>query len=422
METDSVKSFDVIVIGGGAAGIMAALSVKEHHPDFSVAILDQTFELGRKILIAGAGRGNVSNSNLINGPAHFYHGNQTLISSVFSQLGYKEIMIFLENLGVPLYEEKKTDKGKIFPYIDNAKTLRNILLDELTNKGIQVYCNTPVQNAVKTNMGWKVTSKDQIFESSYLILSTGGKTYPALGSDGSGYEIARSVGHTIVEPVPCAVPLVSKNQLSQLLQGEKMVMKATAFLDGKQVSESVGDVMFTQYGFSGPAMLDVSYEISVRINREKKSGASLRLSFFPRLSREEVSEELKKRKEKHPSYIVSHLLWGLLTEKISNAICVIAGISSERKASEMTEKEMNILVSTLTSFESEVTGTRGWNEAEFTAGGVDGAGVDKKTLESEKIKSLYFAGEVLDVDGMVGGYNLSWAWASGWVAGQLGKK
>ena len=421
MDTGSNKTFDVIVIGGGAAGIMAALSVRKHHLDFSVAILDQTFELGRKILIAGAGRGNVSNSNLINGPAHFYHGNQTLIFSVFSQFGYKETVQFFDTLGLPLYEEKKTDKGKIFPYIDNAKTLRNILLDELANTGIQVNCNAPVQNAGRSDTEWKIVSKDQIFTSTYLILSTGGKTYPALGSDGSGYEIARTAGHTIIEPVPCAVPLVSKNQLSQLLQGEKMVMKATAFLDGKQVFESVGDIMFTQYGFSGPAILDVSYEISVRINREKGEGASLRLSFFPRLTREEVLEELKKRKEKHPSYIVSHILWGLLTEKISNAITAIAGIAQEKKAGDLTEKEMAVLVSTLTSFESQGAGTRGWNEAEFTAGGVDGQEVNPTTLESEKIKTLYFAGEVLDVDGMVGGYNLSWAWASGWVAGKLGR-
>jgi predicted Rossmann fold flavoprotein len=200
-----------------------------------------------------------------------------------------------------------------------------------------------------------------------------------------------------------------------------MVMKAEAFLDSKKVSESIGDVMFTQYGFSGPAILDISYEISVRIHRDKGSGASLRLSFFPRLTEKQVFFEIEKRIKKHPSYKASHLLWGLLTEKISHAVCAISSISEDRKAGEMTKEEMNQLVSVLTALKSEVSGTRGWNEAEFTAGGVDGIEVDPKTLESKKMKSVYFAGEVLDVDGMVGGYNLSWAWASGWVAGRLGK-
>lgn len=411
--------FDVAIIGGGAAGIMAALSVKHHHPSFSVAILDRTTELGRKFLTAGAGRGNLTNKNLDKGPDGFFHGDMPFIASIFNQFGYGDIMKFFGELGVPVYEEKKTNKGKIFPVIDHAKTVRDMLVDALVEKGIAIFCNTSVSSLVKNGDAWKIVSDKGDYVARAIILSAGGKTYPSLGSDGSGYDLAASIGHTIIPPVVSAVPIVSKNLLSHYLQGEKMVMQATSVVGGQDRTTAVGDVMFTQYGFSGPAILDISFDFSVRINREKKTDTSVRLSFFPNTPAGDLRTMLEERWKKHPTYPVAHSLWGLLTQKASGAVCAVSDIPKERMSGELTSDEMNRLIQTLTAFTAPVTETRGWNEAEFTAGGVDTAEVDPHSLASRKAKGFYFAGEILNVDGMVGGHNLSWAWSSGWVAGKM---
>lgn len=416
---DSPHSFDTIIIGGGAAGMMAAFSVKKHHPNDSVIILDQTFELGRKLLISGSGRGNLTNNNLANGPRDFFHGNKNVIDSIFKQFSYSDIVQFFDNLGIPLYEEKKTGKGKLFPVMDHAKTVRNILVDALVEKGVSIFYNAVVTGIKRADEVWIITTKNEVFTAKKIILTCGGKTYPALGSDGSGYTLATSVGHTIIPPVVSAVPLVSKNPLSHLLQGEKYIMQVTSIIDGKEIQTITGEVLFAQYGFSGPAILDISRDISVRINREGKKDTAVRLAFLPDTSTEEAMLLLQKRFEKHPSYPVSHCLWGLFTEKISGAVCAVADIPKDRKAGEVTEHEMQRLLTALTASTVSVTDTRGWNEGEFTAGGVDTTEVHPQTLESTKAKGLYFAGEILDVDGPVGGYNLSWSWASGWVAGKL---
>lgn len=412
-------SFDVAIIGGGAAGIMAALSVKFHHPAYSVVIFDRTFELGRKLLTAGAGRGNLTNSNLGNGPAGFFHGDMSFITSIFNQFGYPDILKFFDNLGVPVYEEKKTNKGKIFPVIDHAKTVRDVLVDALLEKGISIFYSTSVSMITKYRDVWNIVSDKGDYGARVIILSAGGKTYPALGSDGSGYTIAASLGHTIIAPIVSAVPIVSKNLLSHLLQGEKIVMQSTAVIGGQDKTTAIGDVMFTQYGFSGPAILDISYDISVRIHREGKRDTGVRLSFFPNTSAGDVKKILEERWQKHPTYLVTHNLWGLLTQKISGAVCAVAEIPKERLSGEVTREEFDRLIQTLISFTADVTDTRGWNEGEFTAGGVDTAEIDPHALASKKVKGLYFAGEIINVDGMVGGHNLSWAWSSGWVAGKI---
>lgn len=420
--TSQNTSFDVAIIGGGAAGIMAALSVKYHHPSYSVAIFDRTTELGRKFLTSGAGRGNLTNSNLSKGPEGFFHGDMAFISSVFSQFDYADIMKFFEGLGVPLYEEKKTNRGKIFPIIDHAKTVRDVLVDTLTEKGIAIYCNTSVSAIVKKGDSWNIVSDKGGYSARVIILSSGGKTYPSLGSDGSGYNLAASIGHTIISPVVSAVPIVSKNLLSHLLQGEKMVMQATAVIGGQDKTTAIGDVMFTQYGFSGPAILDISFDLSVRIHREGKLDTAVRLSFFPNTSPDVVRKMVEERCSSHPTLPVFHCLWGLLTIKASGAACAVSDIPKERLSGEITREEKERLVRTLSSFTAEVTDTRGWNEAEFTAGGVDTGEVHPQSLASKKADGLYLAGEILNVDGQVGGFNLSWAWASGWVAGKMQTK
>lgn len=418
MENES-KTYDVLIIGGGPAGIMAALSVKEHHPEYTVAILDKTHELGRKFLTSGAGRGNLTNIHLEHGPSSFFHGDQTFISSIFSQYGYADIMKFFDRLGIPTYEEKKTSRGKIFPVIDHAKTIRDMLVDVLIEEHIGIFCSVHITSIFRQGNTLVVKTDGGVFTGSRVILTAGGKTYPSLGADGSGYDLAAGCGHTIIPPVVTAVPVVSKNLLSHFMQGEKMIVRATSVIGGRDGDTAVGDVMFTQYGFSGPAIFDISHDISVRINREGKRDVAVKLSFFPDMSVSQVETMMRARLTAHHTLPVAHALWGLFTQKAAGALCAAAALPKERLSGDLTPKEFETLMHVLTDFTSDVSDTRGWNEGEFTAGGVDTNEVDGTTLESKKIPGLYFAGEILNVDGQVGGFNLSWAWSTGWVSGKL---
>lgn len=411
--------FDVGIIGGGAAGIMAAFSVKKHHPGKSVILIDHSFELGRKLLVAGAGRGNLTNVNLKTNPIKYIHGPKELIAEVFSQFGYQDITNFFISLGVPLYEEQKTERGKIFPVINHAKTVRDILIDELIKQKVVIQTNTEVTAIQQLGKSWSIQTENTSFMVSDVILACGGTTYPSLGSNGSGYELARSVGHTIVEPVPSAVPLVTKNILSHLLQGEKISMQVS-YEDTHHIPHIVvGDVLFTQYGVSGSAILDISRDISVAIHRNHENEIRLNLSFFPEKTILDIAPLLQIRWDSHNDQLVSRSLWGLVTTKVAGAVCVASDIAKDKTVGQLTDEEKTRLYKTLSSYEVIVTDTRGWNEAEFTVGGVNANEVNIHSLASKKAPHLYIVGELLDVDGDIGGFNLSWAWASGWVGGKI---
>jgi predicted Rossmann fold flavoprotein len=405
---------------------MAAISAKRHNPRGSVLLLDRTFALGRKILVSGAGRCNITNHNLERGPAdHYYGASPEFISTVFEKFNYQRIVeFFQDDLGIELYTERKTNIGKVFPITNQAKTVTMLLENELLHAGVTLTNNTEVVSLRKLqqNGDFRINYKDSEQRSGRVvcrkvIIATGGKTYPALGSNGSGYELARSLGHSVVDPVPSALPLESKNPLSHALQGVELEVAATSLIGAKRVKTRVDEVMFTQYGLSGPAILNISREISIRLNREHKSDVEIELNFFPTLEKEQIFELLTARWARKPEQTVEMSLIGLFPAKVPAALLTVANIDRNRRSSQLKESEIARLVNVLYGYRVEVTATRGWNEAEFTAGGVDTREVSAATLESKLVPGLYFAGEVLDVDGDVGGFNLSWAWSSGYVAG-----
>jgi predicted Rossmann fold flavoprotein len=247
-------------------------------------------------------------------------------------------------------------------------------------------------------------------EAHSVILACGGRAYPALGSDGSGHRLARKLGHHIIAPVPSAVPLLVHDKMCHVLQGQKMLTRATAMIDGKPAGTAGGDVLFTQYGLSGTAVLDVSESLSIALHRDKNRHVVIVLDLVPFMTQEALAAEFGRRIK--AGWVDGELAAGILPYKFAALIPEILP-----KGHQDQSKKAHTLAVALKEKRFTVHGTRGWNEAEFTSGGVDAREVDPRTLESRLRKGIFFAGEILDVQGKRGGFNLAWAWASGLVAG-----
>ncbi len=395
-----MNSFDVVIIGGGPAGMMAAITAQSQGA--SVLVCEKMPKIGKKLLITGAGRCNLLNETL---DASFYNpGSHAFVRSVFDQFGKEAILGFFKELGLATYAD---EAGRIFPVTNQAASVLKVLEMELERLKVTLDLGCEIKNIRALKMGFEVCAKTGEKETCRkVILCAGGKSYPALGADGNGYGLAAAFGHQILEPVPSTVALLAKDPCCHFLQGQKVRAEVTSCIGGKKVRTASGELLFTQYGLSGTAILDVSDEISVAMNREHIKNVTVIVDLIPFMSEPALVEELSRRFEKGVAR--ENLLEGLLTHK-----CFLA------LRGEIQKEDASSIAHLLKHKEFKVMGTRGWNEAEFTAGGIPVDEVDPVTLESKLQKGLYFAGEVLDVQGRRGGYNLAWAWASGSVAGKV---
>lgn len=388
-----------VIIGAGAAGITAAISAKRKGD--SVVICERMPKIGKKILASGNGRCNLLNDQL---SESFYNKpSRELVRSIFKKYGKDEMLVFFKGLGLETYSEG----GRIFPVTNQSSSVLKVLEMELARLAVPVELNFTVDNVKYSNGKFLIkerSGKSIVCEK--LIIAGGGKSYPALGSDGSCYALAMQLGHKVVAPVPAGVPLVVKDRMCHLLQGQKISAKIKAIVDGKTVCESTGDLLFTKYGLSGTAIIDVSEEISAAINRDKKGQVFVSVDMVPFMNTDILEDEIAGRVER--GVIPEELIAGILPNKFGPAL-------KEVLAKDDTED----IVMSLKNRLFKVLDTRGWNEAEFTCGGVDVEQVDESTLRSRLVDGLYFAGEILDVCGRRGGYNLAWAWASGLAVGEV---
>lgn len=393
-----MERYSTVVVGGGAAGICAAIS--KARMGESVVICEKMPQMGKKLLATGDGRCNLLNDDL--GVAYYNPAARDLVRSVFDQFGKVEILKFFKGLGLEVYSRE----GRLFPITNQANSVLKVLEMELKKLSVPVEFNFNCSGISFSKNGILVASQaGKKIECQKVIVTGGGKTYPAFGSDGSIYEIARQMGHTIIEPVPSAVPLVVKDPLCFVLQGQRIFASARPIVDGKECDAYSGELLFTRYGLSGTCVLDVSEAVSVVLNRHHKTDVFVSIDMVPFMERGQLKSELaRRRKENLPA---EEMLVGLLPNKLCVAL---KGIFDKN--------DLDDAVGLLKDRRFKVTGTRGWNEAEFTAGGINVDEINIRTLESKIKKGVYFAGEVLDVNGKRGGYNLGWAWASGFVAGQ----
>ncbi|OGW72025.1 MAG: hypothetical protein A2047_03355 [Omnitrophica bacterium GWA2_41_15] len=392
-----MQKFDIAILGGGAAGIIAAISAGRKGK--KVVICEKMPQLGKKILISGAGRCNISNHDL--SEAHYNPEARGIVKSVFSRFGREKIEKFFNELGLKFYSDGK----RIFPVTNQAASVLKVLEEELKNLKISIEFDFEVNHIAGSANGFIVKSKSgKTISCDSIVITGGGKTYPSLGSDGSCYGLAKAFGHKIIEPVPSAVPLLAKDRFCHLLQGQKIQCIAKSIIDGKIQKEIEGELLFTKYGLSGTAILDISEDISIAINRLGKIGVQVSIDMAPFIDKPSLKKEIETRISRH--FAIENLMIGILPNKFSLVFRdLFKGASVEKIVDMLKDKRFDII------------GAKGWNEAEFTAGGLDIKDIKEGTLESKLKKRVYFAGEILNVNGERGGYNLAWAWASGFVAG-----
>ncbi|MCM8823902.1 MAG: aminoacetone oxidase family FAD-binding enzyme [Candidatus Omnitrophica bacterium] len=390
-----MKKDCVLVVGGGACGMVAAISSASVGK--KVILCERKPVLGKKIFVSGGGRCNLLNEDLRE--SYYNREAQSLVKSIFSKFGKRDILEFFKELGLVTYSQG----SRIFPITNQASSVVKVLDNELKRLGVNVEVNFEVKKINFSKDRFIVLSKDnRDIESNKVIIATGGKSYPALGSDGSGYNLAESFGHTILQPFPIGVPLVIKDKFCHLLSGQKIFAKVKLLINNEVIDETEGEILFTNYGISGTAILDVSGSVSYYINIKKTDDIFLSIDMVPFWDKDSLTKEINRRLNR--GIPKEEVIVGILPNKFSNAFRDYFGNTA-------------ILVDVLKDKCFKVKGTRGWNEAEFTGGGVNINEVKEGTLESKLKGGLYFAGEVLNVCGKRGGYNLAWAWASGFVVG-----
>ncbi|HOW42111.1 MAG TPA: aminoacetone oxidase family FAD-binding enzyme [Candidatus Omnitrophota bacterium] len=391
---------DTVVIGGGASGVVAAISAARTGK--KVMICEQLPAIGKKILATGGGKCNLLNEHL--DPACYNPAAQRLVAAVFARFGKEQIKQFFSQLGLFCYTDSD---ARVFPVTNQAATVVKVLELELKRLGVAISCDSPVTGLRAGTRGFRVElAGDRAVACTAVVIAGGGKTYPALGGKGTCYRLAQAFGHTVVEPVAVAVPLIVKDRICHLLQGQKIAAAVTSLIAGQRIARVTGDLLFTAYGLSGTAVLDSSRDIALALHRAPPRDAAVLVDWVPFMDSRQLLSVLKKRYSLAGRNGKADLLTGILPQKCS-FLCqdVNAPADLDRLAARLKETKFT------------VSATRGWNEADFTAGGVAVPEVSEATLESKLQKGLYFCGEVLDVDGKRGGYNLAWAWASGYCAG-----
>ncbi|MFH0802378.1 MAG: NAD(P)/FAD-dependent oxidoreductase [bacterium] len=403
-------SVSVAVVGGGASGMMAAIAAAESGA--VVTLFEKNQRVGKKLLATGNGRCNLTNLNV--GPENYHGGTPEFALSVLAGFGVQSTLDFFDLLGVA---PKVEEGGKVFPLSEQAGSVLDVLRWRLEALGVKILCESPVAGIKRGRSGFLLSLKNgKTFEAERLVLAAGGRAAPHLGSDGSGHALARLLGHTLVPSFPALVPLKLKADFLKQIQGVKFRGEAIIVVGGREVKKASGELLFTEYGISGPPILTLSRKAGEHLLEGQK--VTLRLDIFPSISFGEMEECLAKRLDlgRTKSFIFSFV--GFLNKKLIPVVLRESGVSDIHKAAEsVTPSEVRAVVKNLKEWTFEVTGSTSWPHAQVTAGGLDVREINPATMESRILPGLFLAGEIVDIDGDCGGYNLQWAWSSGHVAG-----
>ena len=415
-----------VIIGGGPAGMMSAISAAENRsPKDEVIIVEKMNMLGKKLLITGKGRCNITSSLEMEDFIKNTPGNGMFLYSSFQQFTNKDIINFLKKQGLEVKEERGS---RIFPITDKSTDVLNCFINRLKELKVKIYLNENVEQIItqKTEEEQKVigikTNKRKI-EADKVILATGGKSYPLTGSTGEGYKMAKELGHTITEIKPSLVPLetyeVEKELQGLSLKNVKIQLKDKS--KKRIIYEDFGEMIFTHFGVSGPTILSSSAHLVRYKNIEnlfKERKIILKIDLKPALSEEKLNDRILRDFEEEKNKQFKNSLNKLLPQKMINSVIKKSKIDPQKQVNTITKQERTRLIEVLKGFELEIKKFRPIEEAIITSGGIKIKEINPKTMESKKVKGLYFAGEIIDVDSYTGGFNLQIAYSTGYVAGK----
>lgn len=401
----------VLVIGGGAAGMMAAYAAGMCGHE--VTLLEQNEKLGKKIYITGKGRCNFTNASPLEEIMQAVVSNPKFLYSAFYTFSNDAVMDFFENQGMPY----KIERGnRAFPVSDHASDVIRALERAMKEQDVRIRLHTQVRELLIEDdkaTGVLLTDGGKIMADS-LILATGGLSYPTTGSTGDGHTMAKNSGHKIVTPRPALVPLTTKEGYILRMQGLSLKNVSLKIKDEKRVIyDAFGEMLFTHFGVSGPLVLSASSVLSRHFPREYQAYIDLK----PALSEEVLNERLLREFSERPNQHIKAVFQQLLPAKMIPVMIELSQISMDKPVNAITKEERRRLVGLFKAFPFTITGTRGFKEAIITQGGVSVKDIDPATMESKRIKDLYLVGELLDLDALTGGYNLQIAWSTGYLAG-----
>lgn len=409
--------YDTIIIGGGVSGLMAAYAASQNNK--RVLIIEKNKNLGRKLLISGGGRCNVTNRLPYTEIIKHIPGNGKFLYGPFSTFDNESIIDFVESRGVSLKEE---DHGRMFPVSNQSKDVLNVFLNALAENKVDIKYHTAVTELmIQDERVTGVKTKDETFAAGNIIITTGGRSVPHTGSTGDGHTFAESAGHTITELFPTEVPVTSDESFikDSTLKGLSLKNVGLSVLkkNGKPRITHQMDMLFTHFGISGPAALRCSQFVYKEQKSQKKTHINMMIDFYPDNSKGSLSETFDKTVKEHPNRALRNILKSMMQDRLAEFMLEYLNIDGDANSHHIKKEDKEKIIQFLKGFVFTVNGTQSIEKAFVTGGGVNLKEISPQTMESRLVKGLYFAGEVLDIHGYTGGYNITSALVTGYTAG-----
>jgi len=402
---------EIAVIGGGASGMIAAITARKSGKE--VVVLERKDRILKKVLITGNGRCNITNVNA--NISNYFGKNISSVENILNSFNPQDTMDFFNGLGIICNEE---NKGKVYPLSGQASSVVDALRFEAERLGVKIETEFYVRKIEKEGFKFKIYSEERKkIEAGRVIIAAGGQSYPELGSNGSGFELAKELGHSVTRLSPSIVQLKTEKHQVKGLQGIKTDVAVTAYGDNKKICTYDGELLFTDYGISGNVVFNISFVMPLYKNVE------FEIDFMEKFDYNELYEILKERKKMISHLTMENYFNGMINKKLGQFLSKMSGIEKLSKpVKDLNDSEIRKLCTVLKKYRIKILDTTGFKNAQVTAGGVSLDEVNSETLESKIVKGLYFSGEVLDIYGECGGFNLQWAWASGYIAGKNAAK